>query len=106
MKSEIQFASDKVKKAFEKLRKENPKLHKFISRAFKDIKDNVFCGIQIPKKLIPKEYLSKFGIKNVWKYNLPGAWRLIYSLEGKNLIILSIVLEWMDHKTYERRFNY
>lgn len=106
MKSKVQFTNDKVKKAFEKLKRSDPKLYKFILRAFEDIEENVFCGIQIPKKLIPKEYLKKFNVRNAWKYNLPGAWRLLYSIEGKNLIILSIILEWLDHKTYERRFKY
>jgi len=106
MKSKVQFINDKVKKAFEKLKRSDSKLYKFILRAFEDIEENVFCGIQLPKKLIPKEYLKKFNVRNVWKYNLPGAWRLLYSVEGRNLIILSIVLEWMDHKTYERRFKY
>ncbi|MBR9701984.1 type II toxin-antitoxin system YoeB family toxin [Candidatus Pacearchaeota archaeon] len=106
MKSELQFANSKVGKAFEKLKNSDEKLYNFICRAFKDIEENVFCGIQIPKKLIPKDYVRKFNVKNVWKYNLPGAWRLLYSIEGKNLVVLSIVLEWMDHKTYERLFKY
>ena len=106
MESKIQFANESVKKAFEKLEVEDSKLHKGIVRAFNDIENNVFCGIQIPKRLIPKEYIQKFGVKNLWKYNLPDAWRLIYSVEGKNLLIFSIILEWLDHKTYERRFRY
>ena len=81
-------------------------MHEFIVRAFEDIENNAFCGIQIPKKLIPKEYLKKYPVKNLWKYNLPDAWRLIYSVQGKNLLVFSIILEWMDHKTYEKRFGY
>ena len=81
-------------------------MYGFILRAFEDIEYNAFCGIQIPKKLIPKEYLKKYNVKNLWKYNMPDAWRLIYSIEGKNLLVFSIILEWMDHKTYERRFGY
>ena len=88
------------------LKQADQNLYKFILRAFEDIKINVFCGIQIPKSRIPRDYLNKFGVKNVWKYNLPGAWRLLYSVEGRELIILSIILEWVDHKTYERRFKY
>jgi len=106
MKSRIQFADEKTKIAFEDLERRDSRLYKFILRAFKDIEENVFCGIQIPKRLIPREYLKKFNVKNVWKYNLPGAWRLLYSVKGKNLIVFSIILEWMDHKTYERRFKY
>ena len=106
MESKIQFSNDKLRKAFAILEKEDTKFYRFICRAFEDIKENVFCGIQIPKRLIPKEYLKKFNIRNVWKYNLPSAWRLLYSIEGKNLVILSIILEWVDHKTYEKRFKY
>jgi Txe/YoeB family toxin of Txe-Axe toxin-antitoxin module len=103
-KCEVQFANEKVKEAFDKL--DNSDLKKFIERALCDIQTNPFCGIQIPKKLIPPEYIKKFNIKNVWKYNLPDAWRLIYSIEGGEPIIITIVLEWMDHKEYERRFKY
>ena len=102
--TEIQFADEKVKKAFNEMDKDS--LKGFIERAFSDIKKNPFCGIQIPKKLIPREYLLRYNAKNLWKYNLPNAWRLIYSIEGNELIILAIILEWMDHKAYERRFNY
>lgn len=106
MKSNIKFIDDLVKDSLEKLKIEDPKMYSFILRAFKDISENAFCGIQIPKRLIPKEYLTKFNVKNLWKYNLPNAWRLIYSIEGKDFIVFSIILDWMDHKSYERKFNY
>ena len=79
-KVEVQFANEKVLEAYNELNDE--KLKKFIERALQDIKENPFCGIQIPKKLIPKEYTIKFNAKNLWKYNLPDAWRLFYSIEG------------------------
>jgi Txe/YoeB family toxin of Txe-Axe toxin-antitoxin module len=103
-KCEVQFANEKVKKALEEL--DDSGLKRFIERALCDIKENPFCGIQIPKKLIPKEYIKKFDIHNVWKYNLPNAWRLIYSIKGGEVIIVTIILEWMDHKEYEKRFGY
>lgn len=109
MRGKIQFANEKVKAAFEKLDKgdrDEKQLRKYIERAFDDICENPFCGIQVPKRLIPKDYLKKFDIKNVWKYNLPNAWRLIYSIIGGKLYVLTIVLEWMNHKEYERRFKY
>ena len=100
----IKFINEKLQKAFESM--SNDILKKFIERAFRDIESNPFCGIQIPKDRIPKEYLQKFNIQNAWKYNLPDAWRLIYSIEGGELVIITIVLEWLDHKEYERRFGY
>jgi len=109
MKSKIQFVNKGVKKSFEKLKTgkyEDKKVYEWLCRAFEDIEENVFCGIQIPKSKIPNQYLKKYNIKNVWKYNLPDAWRLLYSIESKKIIILSVILEWLDHKTYEKRFRY
>ena len=107
--SEVQFVDEGVKKAFEDLERsttEDKQLHEWISRAFDDVQKNAFCGIQIPKNLIPKSYIKKYGIRNLWKYNMPNAWRLLYSIEGKDVKIISIILEWLDHKNYERRFKY
>ncbi len=104
MKSKIFFGDKKVIKELEKIDSE---LKKQLERAFKNLEENAFCGIQIPKNLIPKEYLKRFGnLTNLWKYNLPDAWRLIYTIDRDKINVLSIILEWMDHKTYERRFKY
>ncbi|MBI3051620.1 hypothetical protein HYY74_04120 [Candidatus Woesearchaeota archaeon] len=107
--TKIRFADQKLKEAFEKLKEgkgDEKQLYDWLVRAFKDIEENAFSGIQIPKKLIPKEYVQKYEVHNAWKYNLPNAWRLIYSIENQEIVVVSIILEWMDHKEYERRFNY
>ncbi|KHO48137.1 MAG: hypothetical protein QT00_C0001G0150 [archaeon GW2011_AR5] len=110
MKSNIVFADARIKAAFNKLRAsktESKMLHEFMLRAFDDLEKDAFCGIQIPKNLIPKEYEKRYGkLNNLWKYNLPNAWRLIYTIKTEEVLVLSVVLEWMDHKNYERRFGY
>ena len=109
MRSRVVFADEKIKESYEKLKREKTEdrnLLKWIDRAFDDIADDAFCGIQIPKKQIPKIYIRKYEIDNLWKYNLPNAWRLIYSVARDEVLIISIVLEWMPHKEYERRFGY
>jgi len=109
MKSEIRFAEEKVKESFEKLKNsktEDKKLYEWINRAFDDLEENAFCGIQIPKRLIPKIYIEKYGIDNLWKYDLPRGWRLLYSVANNEINVISIILEWLDHKEYEKRFNY
>lgn len=109
MRSKVVFADNKVKSAFESLRDstvEDKRLYEWLNRAFDDLANNAFCGIQIPKKLIPKEYVKKYDIYNLWKYNLPNAWRLLYSVAADNIVIISIIIEWLDHKNYERRFKY
>ncbi len=105
MKSDVVFGNSKLKKEFDCI--EDKDLKKQLDKALNNLKENAFCGIQIPKRLIPKEYPKKFGkLTNLWKYNLPGAWRLIYTVKDSKISILSVLLEWMDHKTYEKRFNY
>jgi len=110
MKSKIVFGNERVKKSFEKLKNsktEDKNLYKWLIRAFEDLETDPFSGTQIAKKIIPKEYEKKYGkLDNLWKYDLPNAWRLIYTIKNQEIIVLSVVLEWMDHKNYERRFNY
>lgn len=107
--SKPKFTDSKIRQAFENLAKGNSEerqLYGWLLRAFEDIEKNAFCGIQIPTRLIPKTYSKKYGIKNIWKYNLPSAWRLLYSVDNNRIVVVTIILEWMDHKNYERRFNY
>ena len=107
--SKIQFADEKVKEAVEELKKydkDEKGLYRYLSNAFKAIEENAFCGIQIPKRLIPAVYFKKYNLRNLWKYNLPNAWRLLYSIESSGVMVISIVVGWMDHKEYERKFKY
>lgn len=105
----VGFADEKVKKSFDSLEKgvaEKKELYSFIERAMDDLKKNPNCGIQIPKKFIPREYVKKYGINNLWKYNLPNAWRLLYTIKADEVMIISVVVEWLSHKDYEKRFGY
>ncbi|MBS3107544.1 hypothetical protein J4468_01385 [Candidatus Woesearchaeota archaeon] len=107
--SKVRFANEKLKMAFGELEKSKgseKELYAHLIKAFECLEKDAFCGIQIPKRLIPKEYIKKYGIYNLWKYNLPNAWRLIYSIENQEILIVSIVLEWLSHKEYNKRFNY
>jgi len=109
MKSIVKFGNEKLKENFEELKttkNEDKNLYKWIFRALEDLEENAFCGRQIPKKLIPRIYIDRYKIDNLWKYDLPSGWRLIYSVANGEVCILSIILEWMNHKDYERRFCY
>ncbi len=102
--SKIHFADESVKLAFESLNDDF--IFKSLNKAFEDIEKNAFCGIQVPKRLIPKYYIDNYKIKNLWKYNLPCSWRLLYSIESDGIIVVSLILEWLSHKRYEQRFSY
>ena len=106
--TKIVFADEKVKEAFDRLKESagEKRLYDNLLRAFKDIAESPSAFIHIQQKLIPKEYREKYGIDNLWKYDLPNGWRLLYSLGRDEVEIIAIVLEWFDHKNYERRFGY
>ena len=109
MKSAPKFVNDKVRRAYEELENEpfeKKELQKNLKKAFRDIAENADYGVQIPKRQIPKFYLRRYGIDNIWKYNLPNAWRLMYSVRRDDIIVVAIILEWMNHREYERRFSY
>ena len=104
--SKVVFISDELEKDFNELNDDDP-IKKGMIRAIKDLQQNAFSGIQIPKRLFPKEYVQKYGIKNLWKYDLPNGWRLLYNVTPENEVeLISAILEWFDHKEYERRFKY
>lgn len=96
------FLDDELEKAFEELREDDP-IKKGIKKAIQEISLNAFCGRNVKKDLIPNKY-SK--LNNLWIYNLPSAWRLIYSIAPGEIEIISVVLDWMDHKDYERLFGF
>jgi Txe/YoeB family toxin of Txe-Axe toxin-antitoxin module len=100
------FVSEQLEKTFESL-SDKGILKKHIKRAIEEIKGNAFVGVQIPKRLFPKGYITKYNINNLWKYDLPDGWRLIYTITSPTKIeVISVILEWFNHPDYERRFGY
>ena len=51
-------------------------------------------------------YITKYGINNLWKFNFHKNWRLMYSVASDGTQVVTMVLEWLPHKEYERRFGY
>lgn len=105
----VAFMTPKIKKEWESLKEgkfEDKQLYQFIDRAIDDLKANPACGSKIEKHLWPKDYIQRYGLTNLWKYDLPNAWRLIYTIESDEVRIVNIILEWFDHKDYEKRFHY
>lgn len=102
----IRYADDRIRKSFEKLKKRDEKLLRHLKNAVENIREDPVCGIKISRRLIPKEWVKRYGVNNLYKYNLPNAWRLIYSLSGNEAQLIAIVLGCFNHKEYERKFNY
>ncbi|MBI2558204.1 hypothetical protein HYW20_02690 [Candidatus Woesearchaeota archaeon] len=77
-----------------------------IKQKIEFLKDNPEYGIHIPKDRIPKEYIMKYDVNNLWKVNLSGAWRMIYTIRGSEVDIISLILDILNHRDYERKFGY
>ncbi|MDP1695759.1 MAG: hypothetical protein Q8L29_02510 [archaeon] len=65
MECKVRFVDEKLKQVFDELEKSDPRLHKEIEKAFRDICQNSFCGRNVKKELIPKELIKKYGINNL-----------------------------------------
>lgn len=104
--SKVVFIEDKLEASFNSLKRDDP-IKKSMIRAINDLKQNAFSGVQVPKRLIPKLYVQKYGLNNLWKYDLPQGWRLLYTVTAENEVeLISAILEWFNHKNYEKRMNY
>jgi hypothetical protein len=77
-----------------------------INRNIDLLKLNPDYGVHIPKNLIPKKYILEYGINNLRKIDLPNFWRLCYTLKTDSFEIISILLEFVDHKKYNKIFKY
>ncbi len=66
----------------------------------------MFAGESIRKNLIPQHYIRKFGVNNLFRYHLPKGFRAVYTLVREDDEISAVVLEVLDHKSYEERFGY
>jgi len=77
-----------------------------IKRKIELLKANPEYGIHIPKNRIPKEYVRDYDVNNLWKINLSGAWRMIYTIRGSEVEIISLILDIMNHRDYEKKFKY
>lgn len=107
--STVVFADKSSERAFSALAEGDDarqELFEELKTAFENIERDAFCSINIPKRLMPKEYVQKHHIDNLWKYDLRNGWRLIYTIRKKEIIVIAVILEWLPHKEYERRFKY
>ena len=104
--SKVIFIDDQLENAFNSLPDNDP-IKKALIKAIQNIKEDFQAGEYIPKSKIPEGYLKKYGINNVRVYDLPFAWRLMYTITGSSEIgIISVILDWMNHKDYEKLFKF
>jgi hypothetical protein len=109
MRNRVGLADDSVKKKMIRMKdstfEEQSRLSD-INYAIDQLHNNVFTGIQIPKRMIPDQYVKKYHPDNLWKYDLPHGWRLLYFIISEQDIAIAVIIDWMSHKEYDRLFHY
>lgn len=72
------------------------------------LKTNPHYGDPIAKELIPKEYVIKYGARNLFHVELSNFWRMLYTLtnDETEIEIIAFVLDIIDHKAYNKKFRY
>ncbi len=105
----VGFADPKLLQAYRALESgtfEDRQLHATLVEAIKTLKKNPEIGLKVPRSLWPRFYIKAYDIDNLRKLDLSSGWRLTYTLKGNKIEVMAIILEWMTHKRYEKRFGY
>ena len=100
--NKIVFTDDRVENIFHLLPDEDP-LKKGIIKAIKDIRKDCQVGEVVKRdSVILRNYKQKYGINNLRIYDLPLAYRLMYTITPNEVEIISVILNWMNHKDYDK----
>jgi hypothetical protein len=53
-----------------------------------------------------KKIIDKYGTDKIFRIELVGYWRLLYTVVGDEAHIIAFILEYMDHPAYDKLFGY
>ena|SRR3989338_5823745 len=76
-----------------------------INTAIRNLKADPYYGDLIPRKNISKGVIQRYGTDKILRVELVGYWRLLYTLIGEEVKIIAFILEFMDHKKYNKIFG-
>jgi hypothetical protein len=66
------------------------------------LKEHMFSGDLIEKRLVPAFYKEKYGVNNLYRYDHPEGHRSCYTVVDGCVYIIDI----MTHADYDLRFGY
>lgn len=76
-----------------------------LNSAIDNIKADHRYGDLIPRKYLSKATINKYGTDKILRVELVGYWRVLYTIIGDEVKIIALILEYMDHKTYDKIFS-
>ena len=87
--------------------REGDDFKRVIDKGLSVLKGDVFAGEKVRKRQIPKYYIDRYGVNNLYRLRLDKTRRCCYSIvadeEGVKVVVLEV---FSDHKSYDRRFGY
>jgi hypothetical protein len=81
----------------------NHKFSKWINDMAEVLMENKFAGQLIRKSQIPKVYIQKYGIFNLFRYSLPEGYRSCYTILEDEC---PHILDLLSHPEYDKLFGY
>ena len=83
------------------------KFNKWITDMELVLKGNMFAGFYVPKDEIPDHYRRRYGVNNLYHYDLPEGFRSCYALlDFEGLGVCPLILDLKDHKEHTRIFRH
>lgn len=77
-----------------------------INRAIEKLKVAPFSGNLVQRKKITKKAITKYGTDKLFRMELVGYWRLLYTVIGCEDKIIVLIFEYMSHEKYNIIFGY
>jgi|WetSurMetagenome_2_1015567.scaffolds.fasta_scaffold1684410_1 hypothetical protein len=78
-------------------------LFTLINKKLDELEQDASAGKQVPRSNIPKQYRD---FENLWKIDLNSRWRLLYSIVTDEQGRITVIIDWLDHKEYEKLLGY
>ena len=94
MKYDVRFVSKELEDEYNSIKNTDTVLYKSIEKSIEKLKVNRRAGQKIPVDQVSKKYVSLYGTTHFWKIKLNREWRLIYTIAGNHIRILTVILSW------------
>ena len=77
-----------------------------IEKVITILKENPFYGNLVPRKYLSQKIVMYYGTDKILRVELVGYWRLLYTLVGEEVEIITLILDFMCHDDYNNIFGY
>ncbi|OGD46759.1 hypothetical protein A3K69_06810 [Candidatus Bathyarchaeota archaeon RBG_16_57_9] len=85
----------------------NHKHRRWINEMAENLLQNILVGERIKQSQIPRHYIEKYNVSNLYRYAHSEGYRSTYTLtEFSEYGVCPVILDLISHKEYNRIFRY